>query len=276
MAPFPSASATTNVVVVYTPDTPTPEPTFTPTPDPRFAGKVVCLDPGHGGSDRGYGRDGDDIAPAMEEAVLNLAFAEELKSRLEAHGFTVVMTRDRDGDVNFDGRDINGDGLTWKDSDRAKRLDELQARINICNSANADLLVSMHLNGFPDETASGYETWYNAARDFRDLNERFATLAYNELGEQMELAGYNAVPRRVNDDSTAHADIAADAFENYVITGPAHAGKIAPSKMPGAIIEALFISNDDDAAFMATEVGKSAIVSAYENAIVRYFDETIG
>ena len=185
------------------------------------------------------------------------------------------MTRDSDADVNGDGRDINGDGLTREDSDRAKQMDELQARINICNNADADLLVSMHLNGFPDETVGGYETWYNAAREFRDLNERFATLAFNELGKQMELAGYNASPRRVNDDATAHVDIGRDAFENYVITGPAHPGQIVPSTMPGAIVEALFISNDDDAAFMATDEGSSAIVSAYEQAIVNYFDETL-
>jgi N-acetylmuramoyl-L-alanine amidase len=272
--PSPVSTQATEVVVVLAPDTPTPEPTATPTPDPRFAGKVVCLDPGHGGSDRGYTRDGDDIAPAMEEGELNLAIALDLKTRLEAHGFTVVMTRDSDADVNGDGKDINGDGLTWKDSDRAKRLDELQARINICNSAKADLLVSMHLNGFPDDTAGGYETWYNAGREFSNLNERFATLAYLELGKQMGLAGYNATPRQVNDDSTAHAEIERDAFENYVITGPAHPGQIVPSKMPGAIVEALFISNDDDAAFMATDEGKSAIVSAYEQAIVSYFEET--
>jgi N-acetylmuramoyl-L-alanine amidase len=274
LVPSPVATQTETATAI-TPDTPTPEPTATPTPDPRFVGKVVCLDPGHGGSDRGYTREADDVAPAMEEAVLNLAYAMDLKSRLEAHGFTVVLTRETDDDVNAARRDVNGDGLTYADSERAKDLDELQARINICNNADADLLVSMHLNGFPDETASGYETWYNAARKFRDLNQRFATIAFRELGRQMRQAGYNPTPRRVNDDSTAHAAIERDAFENYVITGPAHLGQIVPSAMPGAIVEALFISNDDDAAFMATAEGSSAIVSAYEHAIVDYFDETL-
>lgn len=273
----PSASPTiaaAEVVIVFTPSTPTPTPTLTPTPDPRFAGKIVCLDPGHGGSDRGYTRDADDAAPAMEEAVLNLAHAKSLKARLEARGFTVVMTRATDTDVNPSGADVNGDGLVGHDSERAKMLDELQARINVCNKAHADLLISMHLNGFPDSTVSGYETWYNASRPFKEKNRRFATLVYQALGRGMRAAGYNAASRQVNDDATAHVDIGHDAFDNYVITGPAHSGQIVPSAMPGAIVESLFISNDDDAAFMATSEGTNAIVGAYEEAIVNYFEET--
>jgi N-acetylmuramoyl-L-alanine amidase len=270
----PSATSPPEVVVVFTPSTPTPTPTMTPTPDPRFAGKVVCLDPGHGGSDRGYTRDADDTAPAMEEAVLNLEHAQALKKRLEARGFTVVMTRTTDTDVNANQADVNGDGQVASDSERAKMIDELQARINVCNKAHADLLISMHLNGFPDSSVGGYETWYNASRPFKDDNKLFATLAFNALGREMRAAGYNALSRQVNDDATAHVDIGRDAFDNYVITGPAHNGQIVPSAMPGAIVESLFISNDDDAAFMATDEGTNAIVSAYEEAIVNYFEQT--
>jgi N-acetylmuramoyl-L-alanine amidase len=274
MEPSPTSTKPAEVIVVFTPSTPTPTPTFTPTPDPRFKGKIVCLDPGHGGSDRGYTRDADDKAPAMEEATLNLEHALALKKRLEARGFTVVMTRTTDTDVNATRADVNGDGLVGSDSDRAKMIDELQARINVCNKAHADLLVSMHLNGFPDSSVGGYETWYNASRPFTVDNRLFATLAFEALGRKMRAAGYNATSRQVNDDATAHVDIGRDAFDNYVITGPAHKGLIVPSAMPGAIVESLFISNDDDAAFMATGEGTNAIVSAYEEAVVDYFEQT--
>jgi N-acetylmuramoyl-L-alanine amidase len=43
--------------------------------------------------------------------------------------------------------------------------------------------------------------------------------------------------------------------------------------MPGAIVEALFVSNDLDAAVLATPGGRNAIVTAYEEAIVQYFTE---
>lgn len=268
-------------------ETPTPTPTHTPTPsptptpNPRYIGKVVCLDPGHGGSDRGFTREANDVAPAMEEAYYNLAYARAVRSRLETLGFTVVMTRDDDVDVNAAGVDVNGDGKTYanlidKDpvaAERAKDIDELQARINVCNDANADLLVSMHINGFPDPAVQGYETWFSSARPFRNLNKLFAQLAFDELGQEMRAAGYNAHPRRVNDDADAHVEVATDAFDRYVITGPEQPGQIVPSAMPGAIVEVLFLSNDQDAAFLASVAGRNAIVTAYEKAIVRYFDE---
>ncbi|MGH2562019.1 MAG: N-acetylmuramoyl-L-alanine amidase family protein, partial [Thermomicrobiales bacterium] len=253
-------------------------PTVTPTPNPRYAGKVVCLDPGHGGSDRGYEREENEIAPAMEEAHYNLAFARAVKARLEAHGFVVAMTRNDDVDVNAAGDDANGDGKTFAnqrdlpDKTRAGNIDELQARINVCNAAGADLLVSMHINGFPDPSVRGFETWYSNRRTFSANNRFFASLAFEEMGQQMRRAGYDAVAREVNDDDDAHVEIGRDAFDTYLITGPAQEDRIVPSAMPGAIVEVLFISNHQDAAFLASNDGRNAVVTAYEQAVLRYFD----
>lgn len=276
----PSVAVVSSPEAAMLPPTPalSPEPTVTPTPNPRYAGKVVCLDPGHGGSDPGYSREANEIAPAMEEAHYNLAFARAVKARLEAHGFIVVMTREDDADVNAEGADVNGDGRTAAnqqssgDRERARNVDELQARINVCNEAGADLLVSMHINGFPDPSVRGYETWYSNRRGFRANNRLFARFAFEEMGEQMRMAGYNALPREVNDDDDAHVEIGRDAFDTYLITGPAQRGEIVPSAMPGAIVEVLFISNDQDAAFLASNEGRNAVVTAYERAILRYFD----
>lgn len=264
---------------------PTATPEFTPTPDPRFVGKIVCLDVGHGGSDRGFTREETEGAPAMEEAEYNLIFARAVRARLETLGFTVVMTRDSDVDVNAAGEDVNGDGEThanmrskgFEAAERAKDLDELQARIDICNEAGADLLVSMHMNGFNEDlTVSGYETWFSSSRPFRTLNRLFATLAYDALGEEMAEAGYNARGRGVQDDQDADVIFSGDAFDSYVITGPAQPGKIVPSAMPGAIIEVLFLSNEQDAAFLASTAGRDAVVTAYVRAISGYFEQTEG
>jgi N-acetylmuramoyl-L-alanine amidase len=256
---------------------PTPSPSPTPTPDPRFVGKIVCLDPGHGGSDRGFVRQGNDAAPAMTEAFYNLAFARALRLRLEAHGFTVVMTRTEDVDVNADGRDVNGDGLTAKNqrdpakAERARLVDEIQARIDVCNAAGADLLVSMHINGFDDPKAEGYETWFSGVRNDADASLLLARIAEEEFGKQYAAAGYNAKSRGVNDDDTANViDVKHGGFKHYLIIGPAQEG-IVPSAMPGAIVEVGFISNDADAVFMSSNAGRNAIVTAYEQAIVRYF-----
>ena len=254
------------------------------TPIPRPANftrpPVVCLDPGHGGSDRGFTEFFDDGSAGLEEAVLVMQQAWDLESRLKNRGYDVVMTRDTDVDVNADGKDVNKDGRTAAHdpprSDRNKTLDEIQARINACNSAHADLLISIHINGYSTEKPRGYETWFTRERPFGDRNAEFATLAYAHLREQFAKIGY-VLPideeRGVLPDSTADVQREHPVFKHFIITGPAIPGVITPSAMPGAIVESLFVSNPGDAAVLTSPEGENAIVTAYENAIVEYFDD---
>ncbi len=277
----PTAEPTNTPTVTPTPvESPTPTPE--PTPDPRFKGQVICLDPGHGGPDPGYTREGNATAPAMRETDINLENAKALKKELEALGFTVVMTRDSDSAVNANGSDVNGDGdvesnhTDQQSQERARDIDELQARINVCNEANAELLISMHINGYPDASVSGYETWYSTARPFQWQNKLIATLIFDELGKELTAGGFTAVARDVKDDGSADVGMSRDVFDRYVITGPDQPGAINASQMPGTIVESLFVSNDSDAAILASEEGRAAIVRAYVNGIVAYFSIILG
>jgi N-acetylmuramoyl-L-alanine amidase len=240
---------------------------------------VVCLDPGHGGEDRGFTRFFENDIPAMEESMLVLEHAWDLQARLEQRGYKVVMTRQTDTAVNIEGRDVNGDGRTAAHdaprSNRNKNLDELQARIDICNAANADLLVSMHVNGYSTGGPRGFETWFTRERQFGDRNAVFATLAYAHLKEQLTNVGYKLPAedeRGVLPDTTADVQMEHSLFRHFIMTGPEVPGVVKASKMPGAIVEALFVSNDGDAAVLSTPEGRNAIVTAYENAIVEYFE----
>lgn len=240
---------------------------------------IVCLDPGHGGDDRGFSRFFENDIPAMEEAMLVLEQAWDLEARLQQRGYKVVMTRETDTAVNVDGRDVNGDGRTAAHdaprSNRNKNLDELQARINVCNAADADLLVSMHVNGYSTGGPHGFETWFTRERQFGDKNAVFATLAYAHLKEQLAKIGY-VLPaeeeRGVLPDTTADVQMEHSLFRHFIMTGPEVPGVVEASKMPGAIVEALFVSNDVDAAVLSIPEGRNAIVTAYENAIVEYFE----
>ncbi len=280
--PLAALAATPEVATVAT-----PRPTNTPIPPPPLAAPptypggrapVVCLDAGHGGPDRGFTRGPFGPLPPMEEAILTLEHAWDLEARLASRGFRIVMTRKVDTAVNARGEDINGDGRTAEDDregdDKYATLDELQARIDVCNEANADLLVSMHVNGFTTQGPFGYETWYTAERPFGDRNRAFATLAYAHLEEQLRAIGYvgPAVERGVNPDTASDVQMEYTLYEHFIITGPAVPNAVEPSRMPGAIVEALFVSNDGDAAVLASPEGRGAIVSAYENAIVEYFE----
>jgi N-acetylmuramoyl-L-alanine amidase len=246
---------------------------------------IVCLDPGHGGPDDGFNPILTDAAPDFTESVLVLQHAWDLEARLKLRGFDVVMTRRTDTAVNADLRDVNGDGKTARD-DRPNpeadpgqssygNLDELQARINVCNEANADLLVSMHVNGYTTETPYGPEVWFTREREFGELSEEFAGRVYRSLKEQLIGIGY-VLPepeRGVSPDSALSVDTEHAMLEHLVITGPAVEDKVDPSRMPGAVVETLFISNPVDAEILASPIGREAIVTGYENAIVEYFQE---
>ena len=258
---------------------PAPPPTLPPatppavaTPSPPAAGavvpadgrNVVCLDPGHGGSDLGNVRvENDEIV--LREKDFTLAHALMLGERLRARGFEVVFTRTSDSEVNPGNLDVNLDGTVAAEGGEARtdQLDDLQARVNICNAAGADLLVSIHYNGAENEFLEGYEVWYNDERPFSDRSQRFAELIHAQLGERLAGAGYPAVDRGIG-------------LDDHVVTGPARPGELDPSRMPGAVVEGLFLSNEEDAAFAVTDAADDALVGAYERAIVDYFVEFPG
>jgi N-acetylmuramoyl-L-alanine amidase len=92
----------------------------------RRALRVVALDPGHGGDDPGV------TAGDVVEKDLTLALARQLRWELERRlPVRVVLTRDRDM------------ALT------------VEQRAQAANRARADLVISLHFDGFPDPSASG-------------------------------------------------------------------------------------------------------------------------
>ena len=249
----------------------TPTPVVSPTPAPAAAEvpapdgrRVVCLDPGHGGKDLGNVRV-EDGRIVLQEKDLTLAHALALAERLRSNGIEVVFTRTTDSEANPTNQDVNADGTVAppEGPGTSDQLDDLQARVNICNAARADLLVSIHYNSAENTFLQGYEVWYNDQRPFSERSSRFATLVHEELGARMAAAGYQATDRGIG-------------TEDHALTGPARPGKLVPSAMPGAVVEGLFLSNDEDAAFAVTAGATEAIVAAYEQAILRYFAEYPG
>jgi len=261
-APIATGTATPPPVAVapiaVTAATPTGSPPATPVADRPF----VCLDPGHGGLDLGNVRlDGSAIV--IQEKDLTLAHALALADRLDAAGIGVVLTRREDAEANPINRDVNGDGIVAAPDGAANsdELDDQQTRVFVCNEAGADLLVSIHYNGAENLDLEGYEVWFNQDRPFSDESERFATLIHNELGTRLPAAGLDASDRGIG-------------FEDHAVTGPARPGELIPSEMPGVVVEGLFLSNDEDAAFVVTAAGQEALIGAYEAAIRRYFDRS--
>ncbi|MEX0765456.1 MAG: N-acetylmuramoyl-L-alanine amidase [bacterium] len=92
---------------------------------PKFA---ICLDPGHGGRDRGARSGG------LDEADLTLDIARRVR-RILAPKYQVVLTRDGDAQIS------------------------LSERVAISERAKADLFVSIHINAANNPKAGGYEVF---------------------------------------------------------------------------------------------------------------------
>jgi N-acetylmuramoyl-L-alanine amidase len=116
-----------------------PHSNYVPT-NPR----LIVLDPGHGGSDRGT------IHGGVAEADLTLDMAKRLRDILTARGWQVKMTRDTDVDV-------------YAADDTAKQ--ELQARVDLANKAGARLFVSIHANAFINSGPYGTTCYISKADD---------------------------------------------------------------------------------------------------------------
>jgi N-acetylmuramoyl-L-alanine amidase len=116
-----------------------PRSNYVPT-NPR----LIVIDPGHGGSDRGSMHGG------VAEADLALDMAKRLRDILIARGWQVKLTRDTDVDV-------------YAPNDSAR--DELQARVDVANKAGARLFVSIHANAYMNSGPYGTTVYISKADD---------------------------------------------------------------------------------------------------------------
>lgn len=106
-------------------------------------GKIICIDPGHGGTDVGaIGHKGN---KEVYEKDVTLSIALPLRDMLASAGAKVVMTRTTD-------KDVYG---PWADDDP-----ELQARCDVGNQANADVFVSIHIDSFSNGSVDGTTAYY--------------------------------------------------------------------------------------------------------------------
>lgn len=114
-------------------------------------GKVICIDPGHGGTD--VGAIGHIGGKEVYEKNITLSIALPLRDMLKSAGAKVVMTRETD-------KDVYG---PWADADP-----ELQARCDVANEAHADAFVSIHIDSFSNSSVDGTTAYYNA-KSSKDL-----------------------------------------------------------------------------------------------------------
>ncbi|MDF2942356.1 MAG: putative rane protein [Herbinix sp.] len=103
---------------------------------------TVVIDAGHGGFDPGK----IGINNALEKEI-NLSIAYKLKSLLEQNDIQVIMTR----------KDDNG---LYEEKSRYKKSVDMRKRVEIINSSDAIIAISIHQNSFTQESSRGAQVFY--------------------------------------------------------------------------------------------------------------------
>ena len=126
-------------------------------------GKVILIDPGHGGIDGGAsGKSG------VVEKEINLAISLKLKQMLESEGYTVHLTRDTD-------KGLYENGTTVKE----KKREDLKKRRSMKEEVSCDVFISIHQNMFPQAKCFGAQVWHSA----NDKSKLLADSIQNSLKE---------------------------------------------------------------------------------------------
>ena len=192
-----------------------------------LAGKVIVVDPGHGGVDPGaVGKNN-----ALEKDIV-LAIGHRLALFLRQGGAEVLMTRETDTDLS----DPELFGLY------AKKRQDLSRRVALANNSKADLLVSIHINSFPDPRQYGAQTFYQGNSP---AGLRLARAIQKELNSFL------------NDERREPLT------GNYYL--------LREAKIPAVIVEVGFLSNPREAKKLSDPSYQTKIAFCLFAGLVRYF-----
>jgi len=129
---------------------------------PPLFGRVIVVDPGHGGIDSGpHDRRG------LMEKDLNLAIALRLRKQLQKLGAFVVLTRDGDYELSY---------MSNRSPSRHQR--DLHSRVLIAQRSQAELMLSIHINASGSPHTRGSIVFYQADSE---ASKRLARLIQEEL-----------------------------------------------------------------------------------------------
>lgn len=194
---------------------------------PGLKGKKIAIDPGHGGEDTGA------IGPSgVTEKSVTLRITKELKALLEDEGAEVILTRDRDTEVSPKHRAAND-------------LEELQARCDIANNADADIFLSIHLDSFTSADPKGTTGFYYEKG--------------TEAGKRLAHAVQKGVVKALGTHSRG-----VKSCNFYVLKHTA---------MPSTLIEVAFLSYPPEEKLMNSPEGVTKAANGIAEGLAEFFSE---
>ena len=168
------------------------------------------------------------------EKDINLAIAKKLERLLMQNEIMVIMTRTEDCD------------LASEHADNRKNED-LKARVQLINDSIPALVVSIHQNSYPEEDVDGAQVFYYAASE---SGKQLGQILQEHL--KAELADGNHRVAKANKD--------------YYL--------LKKSTVPTVIVECGFLSNEREAALLASEEYQEKIAFSLLLGIMEYINTT--
>ncbi|MDE6086985.1 MAG: N-acetylmuramoyl-L-alanine amidase [Oscillospiraceae bacterium] len=195
-------------------------------------GQVIILDAGHGGMDGGCTSAAGDV-----EKNINLAILLDLRDMLRASGYSVLTTRDTD-------RSIHDDGVEGIANQKSSDMDN---RLELFNSVQDAICISIHQNQFTDPQYSGAQMFYS---DANSKNAALAQILQNQFVSYLQ-------PDNQRETKLCGKEL----FLCYY------------SKNPTVMAECGFLSNPEEAALLITEDYQQKVAFTIYSALIQYCAE---
>lgn len=172
---------------------------------------TIIIDAGHGGDDGGA------VANNLTEKDINLKISQILSDMFVSNGYNVIMSRSSDNSIESFGTTL-----------RERKVSDMKNRLEIYNSDENNIVISIHQNKFEIEKYSGAQIFYSPN------NEKSSVLAENVKSSIVSLIQ----PENTRECKQATKDI-------YLLYN---------SKVPSIIVECGFLSNYEEAQKLNTEI----------------------
>ncbi len=188
---------------------------------------TIVLDAGHGGIDGGS----EGVLTGVKESELNLKVTKKLEKLLNTFGFNVVLTR------------TNADGL-YSQLATNKKQDDMKKRKEIIQKSKPNMVVSIHMNSFPNKHERGAQVFYQVGEE---TSKQLAQTIQNEMIK-------NLVEAR---EFCNHSDL-------YILQC---------TQNPSVVVEGGFLSNPEEEALLITDEYQEKLAYSVFCGILKFFEK---
>lgn len=222
-------------------------------------GKLIVIDPGHGGSDSGA------VGNGLKEKNVVLATSKKLGALLTKRGYKVLYTRSTDVFIN------------------------LRSRTAFAAKKNADMFISIHANAAPNASAasrmSGVETFFlSPARSERSKNA--AALENRGDLEDMNTFSKQTFLNFLNREKIISSNKLAIDIQSYMLSSvkksfssrdggvrEAPFWVLVGATMPAVLVEMGYITHPDEGKNLGKSAYQDRIAQGIANGVDAYFQK---